>query len=93
MEIEDFDYHWLEIFHSSPSFVCMAKLFAYLGHVLDAGKQNHINTSDISVCSLCACNCAVVPIRNVQINMNFRATVDKPDERPDSARRERRGAW
>lgn len=82
------------------SFTALPALFAWRSYLCiwvtfltGAGKQNHINTSDISVCSLCACNCAVVPIRNVQINMNFRATVDKPDERPDSARRERRGAW
>lgn len=35
------------------------------------------------MCVLCACNCAVVPIRNVQINMNFRATVDKPNDRTE----------
>lgn len=82
------------------SFTALPALFAWRSYLCiwvtfltGAGKQNHVNTSDISVCSLCACNCAVVPIRNVQINMNFRATVDKPDERPDSARRERRGAW
>lgn len=70
------------------SFTALPALFAWRSYLCiwvtfltGAGKQNHINTSDISVCSLCACNCAVVPIRNVQINMNFRATVDKPNDR------------
>lgn len=70
----DFIHIIAEIFDSSPSFVLHGVRRGYL-----CIWVTFLTGLNIRYVCVCVCNCAAVPFRNVQINMNFRATVDKPN--------------